>query len=62
MATTTLSFDIHVLELFTPIQAGSRLVIATDEEAQDPALSHRIAGKQRRHHLSGDAGPLPHAS
>ncbi len=37
VATTTLSFDIHVLELFTPIQAGSRLVIATDEEAQDPA-------------------------
>jgi amino acid adenylation domain-containing protein len=38
VATTTLSFDIHVLELFTPIQSGSRLVIATDEEAQDPAL------------------------
>jgi len=38
LATTTLSFDIHVLELFTPIQAGSRLVIATDEQAQDPAL------------------------
>jgi amino acid adenylation domain-containing protein len=37
LATTTLSFDIHVLELFTPLQAGSRLVIATDEEAQDPA-------------------------
>lgn len=38
VATTTLSFDIHVLELFTPIQAGSRLVIATDEQAQEPAL------------------------
>jgi amino acid adenylation domain-containing protein len=38
LATTTLSFDIHVLELFTPIQAGARLVIATDEQAQDPAL------------------------
>jgi amino acid adenylation domain-containing protein len=38
VATTTLSFDIHVLELFAPIQAGSRLVIATDEQAQDPAL------------------------
>ncbi len=38
LATTTLSFDIHVLELFTPIQAGSRLVIATDEQAQDPEL------------------------
>ncbi len=36
VATTTLSFDIHVLEIFTPIQAGSRLVIATDEQAQDP--------------------------
>src|SRR4029077_14244283 len=38
VATTTLSFDIHVLELFAPLQAGSRLVIATDEEAQDAAL------------------------
>jgi amino acid adenylation domain-containing protein len=38
VATTTLSFDIHVLELFAPIQAGSRLVIATDEEAQDAVL------------------------
>ena len=27
VATTTLSFDIHVLELFAPLQAGSRLVI-----------------------------------
>ncbi len=38
VATTTLSFDIHVLELFAPIQAGSHLVIATDEESQDPLL------------------------
>jgi amino acid adenylation domain-containing protein len=37
VATTTLSFDIHVLELFTPILAGSRLVVATEEEAQNPA-------------------------
>jgi amino acid adenylation domain-containing protein len=37
LATTTLSFDIHVLEIFTPVQAGSRLVIATEEQAQDPA-------------------------
>jgi amino acid adenylation domain-containing protein len=37
VATTTLSFDIHVLELFTPILSGSRLVIATEEEAQNPA-------------------------
>src|SRR5579864_1637825 len=38
VATTTLSFDIHVLELFTPIQAATRWVIATDEQAQEPAL------------------------
>jgi amino acid adenylation domain-containing protein len=38
VATTTLSFDIHVLELFAPLQAGSRLVIATDEQAQDAVL------------------------
>jgi len=38
VATTTLSFDIHVLELMTPLQAGARLVIASDEEAQDPGV------------------------
>jgi amino acid adenylation domain-containing protein len=36
LATTTLSFDIHVLELFGPILAGTKLVIATEEQAQDP--------------------------
>ena len=36
VATTTLSFDIHALELFMPLQSGARLVIASDEQAQDP--------------------------
>src|SRR4029077_11468588 len=37
VATTTLSCDIHVLELFTPTLAGSRPVIPPDGRAQDPA-------------------------
>lgn len=36
VATTTLSFDIAALELFAPLLTGSRLVIATNIEAQDP--------------------------
>ena len=45
LATTTLSFDIHVLELFTPIQAGARLVIATDEAGAGPGAAHSLVGK-----------------
>jgi amino acid adenylation domain-containing protein len=36
LATTTLSFDIAVLELFGPIHAGASVVIATETQAQDP--------------------------
>ena len=36
LALTTLSFDIAALELFLPLVSGSRLVIATAEEARDP--------------------------
>ncbi len=34
-AVTTVSFDIAVLELFLPLAAGARLVIAGDDEARD---------------------------
>lgn len=35
-AVTTLSFDIAVLELLTPLCAGGTVVIATEEESRDP--------------------------
>src|SRR5258708_7113695 len=36
LAVTTLSFDIAALELFLPLLAGGRLVIASREDAADP--------------------------
>lgn len=38
LALTTLSFDIAVLELYLPLISGARVVIASRETAQDPAL------------------------
>jgi amino acid adenylation domain-containing protein len=38
VAVTTLGFDIAALELLLPLLTGARLVIATDEEAYNPAL------------------------
>jgi amino acid adenylation domain-containing protein len=38
LAVTTLSFDIHVLELLLPLLVGARLVVATREDAADGAL------------------------
>ncbi len=38
LAVTTVSFDIAALELFLPLLAGGRLVIAGRETAQDPTL------------------------
>jgi amino acid adenylation domain-containing protein len=37
LAVTTLSFDIAALEIFLPLIAGGRLVIASREDARDPA-------------------------
>jgi amino acid adenylation domain-containing protein len=37
LAVTTISFDIAGLELFLPLTAGARVVIASREEAADPA-------------------------
>src|SRR6266436_2497390 len=36
LAVTTLSFDIAALELFLPLLAGGRLVVASREDAADP--------------------------
>ncbi|NUO99743.1 MAG: amino acid adenylation domain-containing protein, partial [Nonomuraea sp.] len=38
VAVTTLSFDISVLELFAPLLAGARVVVATAAQAADPVL------------------------
>ena len=37
LAVTTLSFDIAVLELYLPLSVGARVVLATRDEARDPA-------------------------
>jgi amino acid adenylation domain-containing protein len=37
LAVTTLSFDIAALEMFLPLISGGRLVIASHEDARDPA-------------------------
>ncbi len=36
LAVTTLSFDIHVLELYLPLISGAQLIIASQEESHDP--------------------------
>ncbi|MBW3570414.1 MAG: amino acid adenylation domain-containing protein, partial [Gemmatimonadetes bacterium] len=38
LAVTTIAFDISVLELFLPLSLGARAVVATREQAADPAL------------------------
>ncbi|MBS0346728.1 MAG: amino acid adenylation domain-containing protein [Proteobacteria bacterium] len=37
LAVTTISFDIHVLELFLPLAVGARVVVASRDTAADPA-------------------------
>jgi amino acid adenylation domain-containing protein len=37
LAVTTISFDIHVLEIFLPLVSGARLVMAAAEEGRDGA-------------------------
>ncbi len=45
LALTTLSFDIAALELFLPLIAGGRLVLATREEAADPSRLARLLAR-----------------
>jgi amino acid adenylation domain-containing protein len=42
LALTTLSFDIAVLELFLPLMTGSRLVLASREQATDPRMLREL--------------------
>ncbi len=37
LAVTTLSFDIHVLELYLPLISGAQLIIASQAQSHDPA-------------------------
>ena len=45
LAVTTLSFDIATLELFMPLAAGARLVVASREVAADPVLLAELIGQ-----------------
>ncbi|HST60441.1 MAG TPA: amino acid adenylation domain-containing protein, partial [Longimicrobium sp.] len=38
LAVTTIAFDISVLEMFLPLTRGARVVVASREQAADPAL------------------------
>ncbi|MFB7658178.1 MULTISPECIES: amino acid adenylation domain-containing protein, partial [unclassified Streptomyces] len=42
LAVTTVAFDIAHLELFGPLTQGARVVVATAEEARDPAALARL--------------------
>jgi amino acid adenylation domain-containing protein len=46
LLTTTISFDIHVFEIFTPLLAGATLGVATRDEARD---GRAVAGLVERH-------------
>jgi amino acid adenylation domain-containing protein len=37
LAVTTISFDIHVLELFLPLYVGAKVVIASSDQAKNPS-------------------------
>lgn len=45
LAVTTLSFDIAALELFLPLVSGGRLVIASRDDAVDPARLSALIGR-----------------
>jgi amino acid adenylation domain-containing protein len=46
LAVTTISFDIHVLEIFLPLVSGARLVLASAGESRDGAA---LYGSLQRH-------------
>ncbi|MFJ6074072.1 amino acid adenylation domain-containing protein [Streptomyces sp. NPDC093065] len=45
LAVTTVSFDIAVLELFTPLVTGATVVLADPDRARDPRLLARLAAR-----------------
>jgi len=52
-AVTTLSFDIAGLELYLPLLAGARVLIATDEQQRDPAALLQLLGERGASLLQG---------
>ncbi|HLN63762.1 MAG TPA: condensation domain-containing protein, partial [Symbiobacteriaceae bacterium] len=46
LAVTSISFDIHVLELYLPLTTGAQLVLASRADALD---GHRLAGLMQQH-------------
>ena len=58
IAVTTISFDIAALELFLPLTAGARVVIASRDEVRDvfgwsSASNRRVAARRRRRRRCG---------
>jgi amino acid adenylation domain-containing protein len=49
VAVTTLSFDIAVLEILLPITVGARVVVASQDQAQD---GHALAALLEEHHAT----------
>ncbi|MEU9198213.1 non-ribosomal peptide synthase/polyketide synthase [Streptomyces hundungensis] len=47
LAVTTVSFDIAVLEIFQPLLAGARLVLASRDEVLDPEALRAIVERER---------------
>ncbi|RSM36171.1 non-ribosomal peptide synthetase [Amycolatopsis balhimycina DSM 5908] len=45
LAVTTVSFDIHVLELYVPLLAGAGVVLAEDAAVRDPAAVAGLIGR-----------------
>lgn len=46
LAVTSVCFDIHVLELFLPLLSGGTVVLASSEQARDPALLLPLLSEQ----------------
>ncbi|MDR7123155.1 MupA/Atu3671 family FMN-dependent luciferase-like monooxygenase, partial [Rheinheimera soli] len=47
LAVTSMTFDIHVLELFLPLVSGAHLVLGTRSDASDPQKLSEIITKQQ---------------
>jgi amino acid adenylation domain-containing protein len=45
LAVTTVTFDIHVLEMYLPLLAGASVVIADDDVVHDPAVLAALLGR-----------------
>jgi amino acid adenylation domain-containing protein len=56
VAITTLAFDIAALELFLPLLAGAKLVIATDEQVTSGGLLLRLLQESNATMLQGTPG------